>query len=218
MKKERIVQNILDHKIVAIVRNVDQSDISATIKAIYDGGIRLIEIAFDSSQEDYQTKTSYLIKSALELNLPDLVIGAGTVVSLELLDVALQSGAQYILSPSYNSKIIQKANSNNLVVIPGCFSPTEIVDAYADGADFIKLFPAHRLGPDYIKDLRGPIGRIPILAVGGINEENCLDYLEAGAVGLGIGSNLVNPAHIQQGDYHKITDYAQNLVSLIHKP
>ncbi|HHT23955.1 MAG TPA: bifunctional 4-hydroxy-2-oxoglutarate aldolase/2-dehydro-3-deoxy-phosphogluconate aldolase [Clostridiaceae bacterium] len=214
--KQRVKDSITENKLIAIIRNVDESHIEPTIQALYDGGIRLIEIAFDSSQENFLKNTSELIKSALALRLPDLTIGAGTVISLEILETAISAGAQYILSPSYSKEIIKNAQKNDIVTIPGCFSPSEIVDAYSDGADFIKLFPAHRLGPDYIKDLRGPIGRIPLIAVGGINDQNCLEYIQAGAVGVGMGSNLVNPEIINRKEYHLITNLAQTIVNKVH--
>jgi 2-dehydro-3-deoxyphosphogluconate aldolase/(4S)-4-hydroxy-2-oxoglutarate aldolase len=146
-----------------------------------------------------------------------MLVGAGTVTTPELVEMAADAGAKYIISPDTNLDVIRRTLKYGLVSIPGAMTPTEIMAAHNAGADFVKLFPSGNLGVDYIKAIRAPISHIRLLAVGGINENNIRQFLDAGMCGAGIGSNLVNGRWIENAEYDKIANAAKMLVSAISK-
>ena len=127
---------------------------------------------------------------------------------------AANAGAKFIISPDANSNVIRRSRELGLVSIPGVLSPTEITSAWEAGADFVKLFPVTTLGLPYIKAVRAPLNHIPMMAVGGVNEENLKAYLDAGLCGAGIGGNLVNKAWIEAGEFDKITALAKKMVGI----
>ena len=144
-------------------------------------------------------------------------MGAGTVTTLEMLDAAYQAGAKFIVSPDMNPEIIAKTAELGLVSMPGAMTPTEILAAYRAGADFVKVFPATSLGAAYVKAVRGPFNHIPLLAVGGVNEKNVDEFIKAGAVGAGVGGNLVNKDWIAAGEFDKITALAKEFIENANK-
>ena len=148
----------------------------------------------------------------------DLIIGAGTVLTVEDVKMAADSGARFIISPDTNYPVIKETKKLDLISIPGAMSPTEIVRAYDAGADFVKVFPASVLGVEYIKAVKGPLKHIPLVAVGGINKDNATAFLSAGALALGVGGNLVDKKAIQSGNYRLLTERAQMIVEAIKLP
>ena len=138
-----------------------------------------------------------------------MAFGAGTVTSLEMLELAKNAGAQFIVSPDTNEEVIKATVAGGMVSMPGALTPTEIVTAHRYGADFVKVFPTANLGASYIKAIRGPINHIRLLAVGGVNEKNIGEFLKAGVNGAGVGGNLVNKEWIKNGEFDKITALAK---------
>ena len=217
MKKtrEKTVELILKHKIIAIMRNVEIKKILKTAEALYNGGIRLIEVTFNQSS---QTGMEDAIASIeiISANFGDSIcVGAGTVITLDQLSLANNAGVQYIISPNTCPEIIRKTGDYDMVSIPGAMTPTEIINAYNYGADFVKVFPAGNLGVNYIKALSSPINFVPLLAVGGINEKNCCEFFNAGAAGIGVGSDLVNLKLIQENMFEEITALAKKYTEKI---
>ena len=143
-----------------------------------------------------------------------MLLGAGTVTSPQLVKLAADAGARYIISPDMNEEVIKATKLMGLVSIPGAFTATEIMRAHNAGADFVKVFPAGDMGPDYIKALRAPLSNIGLLAVGGINESNMRSFLDAGCAGVGIGGSLTQKTLIKEGKFSSITALAQQLVKL----
>ena len=146
-----------------------------------------------------------------------LCIGAGTVMNVKQAKLAAKAGAKYLISPNFNKSVIRFANKNGIVSMPGAMTPTEIVDAYDTGADFVKVFPADSLGLGYLKAVKAPLSHIPLIAVGGVNENNISDFIAAGLDGVGVGSNIVKKSMIEQGDLEGITALARAYTAAINK-
>ena len=207
--REQIIQKVLDKKIVAIVRGVYDEDCINLAKALYAGGIELLEVTFDQSKPEALTRTSETIRRLVEELGDKMAFGAGTVTSLEMLELAKNAGAQFIVSPDTNEEVIKATVAADMVSMPGAMTPTEIVTAHRYGADFVKVFPTSNLGASYIKAVRGPINHIRMLAVGGVNEKNIGEFIKAGVNGAGVGGNLVNKEWIKNGEFDKITALAE---------
>lgn len=211
--RNNIINSILEHKIIAIIRKVDMDKILYTAEALYNGGIRFMEVTFDQSgdfSESYTTDQIALLKESFG---KDLYVGAGTVMTPKQVEAAYHAGARYIISPNTDKAVINKTLELGMVSIPGAVTPTEIQQAHAFGADFVKLFPAGELGLDYIKAVLAPLNHIKMLAVGGINENNLKDFLNTSLKGVGIGSNIVKNGLIVQGKYDQITALTKKYTS-----
>ncbi len=182
------LSQILEGKIVAIIRGAKPDDVLKIINALFEGGVKILEITLNSPKA-----LSVIEEAAREIG-DKVLIGAGTVMDAETARAALFAGAKFIISPLLNIETIEMTKRHGAVSIPGAFTPTEIVTAYTNGADIIKVFPAS-IGVKYFKDLRGPLQQIPLMPTGGINLENINEFHEAGAVAFGIGSALVNTKH-----------------------
>ena len=137
-----------------------------------------------------------------------MLVGAGTVILQEQLDMARDAGARYIITPNANQSLIRKVKAYGLASFPGALTPSEIVEAYEAGADMVKVFPAGNMGASYIKAIKAPLSNIPLMAVGGVNEKNAAEFMAAGCCGLGVGGNLVNKAWIEAGEWNKIAALA----------
>lgn len=188
-----VIQIIRETGVVAIARRVPAGQIVPMAKALYAGGIRLLEITFDQQAEDNIAVTTAAIRSVCAAMGDAMAVGAGTVLTEQQAEAAVAAGASFLLSATVNQAVIQKAKALGVVMIPGAMTPTEIYDAYAYGADIIKVFPAGSLGTTYIKALRGPLPQIPLLAVGSIDVENTAAYIRAGTMGVGVGGKLMKP-------------------------
>ena len=206
------LERILDHKIVAIIRGAEPGDVINIAKALYDGGIRILEITMNSANP------LKVIEEVADEFGDRMVIGAGTVLDPETARSAISAGAEFILSPIVNSKTIEMTKSHGAIAVPGAYTATEIVHAYRCGGDIIKVFPA-RPGPAYIKDLLGPLPHIPLLPTGGINLDNIKEFKKAGAVGFGIGSSLVDTTRQITDEYlQALTEKAKKFVQAIAYP
>lgn len=210
--REQLIQKVLDKKIVAIVRGVYGEDCVKLAQALYEGGIELLEVTFDQAKPDELTRTSDSIKLLVEKLGDKMVFGAGTVTTVEMLELAKNAGAKFIVSPDTNEEVIRATVAAGMVSMPGALTPTEVVTAHRWGADFVKLFPAGTQGTAYFKAVTAPLNHIRMLAVGGVNEKNIADFLAAGAVGAGVGGNLVNKTWIKNGEFDKITAVAKEFV------
>ena len=211
--RDTIIQKVLDKKIIAIVRGVYGTDCVNLAKALYAGGVEMMEVTFDQSKPEAFNRTSDTIAQLVQEIGDKMILGAGTVTSLETLELARQAGAQFVVSPNTNEAVIKATVANGMVSMPGAMTPTEILAAYECGADFVKVFPTAGLGASYIKAVCGPINHVRLLAVGGVSEKNVGEFLKAGCVGAGVGGNLVNKEWIKNGEFHKITALAQELMA-----
>ena len=211
--RETIIQKVLDKKVIAIVRGVYGQDALGLARALYAGGIELLEVTFDQSKPESLNRTSDTVKLLCQELGDKMYFGAGTVTTIEMLNLAKEAGASFIVSPDFNPEVIRATVEAGMVSMPGAMTPTEILTAYRAGADFVKVFPTSGLGASYIKAVRGPLNHIRLLAVGGVNEKNIAEFLAAGCVGAGVGGNLVNKTWIANGEWDKITALAKEFIA-----
>ena len=215
MDTAQILQEIKKRKLIAIVRGVKSGQIVETAGALGAGGIPCLEIAIDQTSGETVQETFRSIKLVKETFGDRIFLGAGTVLTEEQVNAAAEAGAEYMISPNTDEKVIRRTKAIGKISIPGAFTPSEAVAAYRAGADIVKLFPAGLLGPDYIKAIRGPLGHIPFTAVGGVDLTNAALFLRAGACGVSVGGNLVSLKHIAAGDFAYLTKTAQDFVKAI---
>jgi 2-dehydro-3-deoxyphosphogluconate aldolase/(4S)-4-hydroxy-2-oxoglutarate aldolase len=215
--RERVIQKILDNKLIAIVRGTEEAAIVPLAKALAVGGIGMMEITFNQAKPESFESTLRGIAAVKEKLGDRLMCGAGTVISPEQVDLAAEAGALFIVSPNTDAVVIKRTRELGLVSLPGAMTPSECLSASAAGADFVKLFPAMQLGVSYLKAIRAPLSHIKFLAVGGIDEHNAAGFIKAGAVGLGAGGNLVNKDWIDTGEFDRITAVARKLVSVVNE-
>lgn len=213
--RERILEAIEREKIVGIIRGVAPNVIIKLSQALYDGGLRIIEVTFDQARPERHDDTVRAIRELRDYWKGQMYIGAGTVTSTALVEKASAAGAQFIVSPDTNEAVIRDTLAHGMVSIPGCLTPSEMTKAHSAGADFVKLFPAANLGSAFVKAIRSPLNHLHILAVGGINEKNMAEYLEAGCCGVGIGGNLCNRDWIASGQFERIRDVAAQLCAIV---
>lgn len=201
--------HIRQERMIAIVRGLAPQHMLRLAEALLRGGMRMIEVTFAQAAPESWAGTAQSIESLAREFPGDILPGAGTVMTAEQVRIAQQAGAQYIISPHVDEAVIRATKNAQLLSLPGALTPTEAVQAFALGADAVKIFPAGQLGPAYIQALKAPLAHIPLLAVGGITEANAAAFLRAGAIGLGIGGNLVNRQWIEEGAWPRITALAQ---------
>ncbi len=210
-----VLHAVKQYKIVAIVRGVTTADMLPLADALYEGGIRLMEVTFDQKKENGIFETIRSIEMLAGNRGDRMWIGAGTVLSEEQVREAYEAGAKYIITPNTNEKVIRASHEFGMPIMCGAFTPTEIEFAYRCGADIVKIFPASLAGLDYIKAVRGPLGHIPMSAVGGVDVNNIADFNRAGATSFGIGGNLVDRSAVERGDFKMITQKAQAFVDAL---
>lgn len=172
------------HGIVAILRGVAGDTLAARVRALHGAGIRLIELALS------EPEALPLVAELARLAPPDMLVGAGTVTSRALAEAAHAAGARFLVTPHVATDVIAYAETHDLGTLCGALTPSEIAAVHAAGGRFVKLFPASAMGPTYLRALRGPYPSLEVVAVGGIGSPNLADYLEAGAIGAGVGGAL----------------------------
>ncbi|HMI62161.1 MAG TPA: bifunctional 4-hydroxy-2-oxoglutarate aldolase/2-dehydro-3-deoxy-phosphogluconate aldolase [Puia sp.] len=203
------LEQILEHKIVAILRGCDPVNIVEISQALYEGGIRLLEITLNSPG------ALDAIQQVAEQFGDRMVIGAGTVLTVEEVKAAVTAGARFVLSPSLDMEVIRFTRDLGAVSVPGAFTATEILTAYRAGANIVKVFPAS-VGPAYFRDIRGPLPQIPLMPTGGVNMDNIRDFQKAGAVAFGVGSALVPASQgVVVGELRELTSRAAGYVEAI---
>lgn len=191
--------HILDHQLIAIIRGAALADIVSIANALYDGGIRSIEITLNSPSA---FEAIQLLTTKMEGRME---VGAGTVLNVDAAQKAIDSGAQFIISPIFNPATIQLTKQHGVVSIPGAYTATEIYNAHVAGGDIIKVFPASA-GPSYIKEILAPLPQIQLMPTGGVNLDNIQAFKQAGSVAFGLGKALVDTSQ-------KITDeYLQQVI------
>ncbi|MGS2741766.1 bifunctional 4-hydroxy-2-oxoglutarate aldolase/2-dehydro-3-deoxy-phosphogluconate aldolase [Sinomicrobium sp. M5D2P17] len=171
--------------IIGILRNFPFSQIESMSECYARAGLTNLEVTMNSKNA---VETISFLKNKMQGRLN---IGAGTVCTMEDLDRALEAGSEFIVTPIIEEKIIQECVENSIPVFPGAYTPTEIYKAWSLGASMVKVFPAFKLGPDYIKQVLAPLNQIKLLPTGGVSIENMEDFFRAGAKGVGVGSQLI---------------------------
>ena len=204
------LEEIRRAKLVAIIRCHCSEGLENTVRSLYQGGIRAIEITMN-------TPGALRGIERMKEKYPELLIGAGTVLDSETARLAIMSGAGFLLTPTLKKETIEIANRYHVPIIPGVMTPTEVLTAFEYGAKMVKIFPIRNLGPKYLADLKGPLPFVETMAVGGISLENAGLYLKSGASALGIGSALVDEKLVQQGDFTEIERRAASFVEIVNQ-
>lgn len=215
--ENKVVEWILKYQLVAISRSVKPELMVKTAKALYDGGVRSLEITFNQASDTCIQDTETSIKQVKQALGDKMCIGAGTVMTIEQAEAAYQAGADFALAPDTNIDVIKKIVKLGMAAVPGALTPTEIAAAYQAGASIVKLFPAGNMGLNYVKAIRGPINHVPLMAVGGVNVENIREFLDNGFTSVGIGSNIVKNSLIEAGKFDEITALAKAYTEQLEK-
>jgi len=195
--------------IVAIIRVADARQVRDLAGALVDGGVLALEVTMT-------VPGAVDVIRALAPTLPDGVrLGAGTVVDGPTALACVDAGASFVVSPVFRRSVLEACRAKGVPVLPGCYSPTEILDAWDAGADIVKVFPATSVGPQFLKDIRGPLPEVKLMPTGGVTVDSAGTWIEAGATAVGIGSALIDRAALAAGDYAVIADRARRLVSAV---
>jgi len=214
--KEQMIQRILDEKVIAIVRGFYGEQCLNLAKALRKGGVHLLEVTFDQKSESERVRTVETIRLLNEELGDTMEFGAGTVTTVEMVEMAKEAGAKFIISPDANPDVIRATVKAGLVSIPGAMTPTEIAAAHNCGADFVKVFPVSSMGVKYIKDVNAPLSHIRMLAVGGVDAGNVKDYFSAGAVGAGVAGCLFKKEWVRDEQWDRISEASRTFMDLIH--
>ena len=194
--------------VVAILRGIEEPQLEPTLAALYEGGVRCVEITMNTSG------ALRMMERARTLYDGKVSIGAGTVLEEVSARSAILAGADFILAPTLSVKVIEVCNTYGCMAVPGAFSATEVLTAWQAGAPVVKVFPCGSVGPAYIKDLRGPLPQIPMMPVGGVNLETTPAFFQAGAFAVGVGSSLFNLKLAREGKFDIIRERASQFVEM----
>ncbi|SDN18159.1 2-dehydro-3-deoxyphosphogluconate aldolase / (4S)-4-hydroxy-2-oxoglutarate aldolase [Paenibacillus sp. yr247] len=210
MNLEQGLKEIERTRIIAIVRGVHESHILSVADALLKGGVTVMEVTLNTPG------ALRMIGELQNKRGEHMYIGAGTVLDLEDAKKAVQAGASFLVTPNLDEEVIRWSSHVGIPIFPGAMTPTEIVKAWKAGATAVKIFPSASLGLSYIKELMGPLDHIPMMAVGGVTEENIKQFLTLGCYGLGIGGSLINLKEIEAGRFEWLTDKAARLLAASH--
>jgi 2-dehydro-3-deoxyphosphogluconate aldolase/(4S)-4-hydroxy-2-oxoglutarate aldolase len=202
-----VIQAIEACGVVGIIRLKDPAKLPGVVQALAEGGVRTLEITMT-----VPGAVDLIRKTARSLP-PGFLLGAGTVLDAETTRRVIDAGAAFIVSPVFRPEMIAAAHEHDVPILPGCFSPTEILAAWDAGADLIKVFPATALGPGYLRDVRAPLPDVKLVPTGGVTVENAGDWIRAGASAVGAGSALLDAAAIAAGDYARLAGNARRIVA-----
>lgn len=203
--RNEIIKSIEKNRIISIIRNPVRDTLIPAVRALFNGGIRLVEVTFDRSGKHDKQYTAEIISELCNEFSGKLTVGAGTVMSCEEVLIAYQAGAQFIISPNCDPEVIKLTRRLGLVSIPAAFTPSEIAQATRNGADFVKIFPADALSENYIKSVSAPISDVKLFAVGGVTTENIKSFLNSGFYGVGVGTGLYNSNLIANRQWKELT-------------
>ena len=207
--KAAVVARIKAEGAVAIIRTDSIERALNAAQAVIAGGFRIIEITFSFRE------ASKAIAKLTESNEDDLLIGAGTILDRQQVHEAVEAGAKFLVSPCVLPDVIDAAQELGVAIIPGAFTPTEIFTAHSLGADIVKIFPAIKFGPEYLKTVRGPLPNIPIMPTSGVDASNVAEWFRAGAVAVGAVSSVLDPELIRNGDWDEITKRAREFMDAV---
>ena len=211
MSKESDLRRVLDSGIVAVVRSPDSQQLVEVARALVDGGVSVVEITMT-------VPDALDVVRAVRRALGDrLLLGAGTILDPETARAALLAGAEFLVAPTLNLDVIRLCQRYDKLVMPGAFTPTEILTAWEAGADVVKVFPAEVLGPAFFKAVRGPLPQVRLMPTGGVDLTTAADFLRAGACCLGVGGQLVEPRAVAERNFDRIRDLARQYVAIVQQ-
>ncbi len=207
---------IIKEGLICIFRGVPKGKIIPTAKAVFDGGVRIIEVAFNPAAPETAMDTAAAI-SAIKTALPEMTVGAGTVVSKKLVEIAYKADAQFIFSPNFNPDVVRLTKKLGMLSIPGAYTPSECAAAYDAGADVVKMFPVTVNDTGYINNIMRPLNYIPFICVGGVNENTIEEFFKVGACGVGTGISIVKNELVESENYSEITRLAKAHMDVIRE-
>jgi 2-dehydro-3-deoxyphosphogluconate aldolase/(4S)-4-hydroxy-2-oxoglutarate aldolase len=212
MEKREVLNRMISEGLVPVIRVTSASEAIDVSDAIKEGGVSFIEITMSVPG------AIDVIKELTKKYKDEIIMGAGTVLDTETGRAALLAGAQFIVSPILNLDLVRLAHRYSALVIPGTMTPTEILTAWNEGADMVKVFPAAQLGgPEYIKAIRGPLPQVLLVPTGGVNLQNAGAFIKAGAAALGVGGELVDKKAIQEKKFNIITENTKAFLKAIRE-
>ena len=210
-QRSTVAARIEDEGAIAILRLADPTRVPPVVAALREGGIRVIELTMT-------VPDALAVLRTLAASMPsDVVLGAGTVLDVATAREAITAGAKFVVSPVFRPTLIDECHRHDVVMMPGCYTPTEILEATDAGAALVKLFPATSLTPSFIRDVRAPLPRLKLVPTGGVTLRNAGEWLRAGAAAVGLGSGLVDPRAVVEGDFDAIADRATQLVAAVRE-
>src|SRR5947208_11233635 len=211
MSKETQLRQILDSGIVAVVRSPDSDQLVEATRALADGGVNVVEITMT-------VPFALDVLRAIRKALGDRVLlGAGTVLDPETARAVMLAGAEFIVAPTVNFEVIRLCQRYDKLVMPGAFTPTEILGAWEAGADIVKVFPADVVGPAFFRAVRGPLPQVRLMPTGGVDLTTAAAFLKAGACCLGVGGQLVEPKAVAERNFDRIRDRARQYVAIVQQ-
>jgi 2-dehydro-3-deoxyphosphogluconate aldolase / (4S)-4-hydroxy-2-oxoglutarate aldolase len=211
MSREQHLQRVLDCGIVAVVRFSAPEPLVGVVEALQVGGVTVAEVTFTVPG------ALDVIRAAKQKLGDRVLLGAGTVLDPETARAAILAGAEFIVAPSLSLDVIRVCRRYDKLVMPGAFTPTEVLTAWEAGADVVKVFPADVVGPAFFKALRGPLPQVKLMPTGGVDLTTAAEFLKAGAVCLGVGGQLVDPKAVAAGDFARITQTAKQYVEIVKR-
>lgn len=207
-RKAETLSVLQRHRVSAIIRTDSEDRARQAMRAAVDGGFRVVEFTMT-------TPGAVALISEFAA-MPEIIVGAGTVLTVEQARQAVRAGARFIVSPVCDPAVIAEANDLGAVSVPGTFTPTEMLAAHNAGADLVKLFPAPGIGPAYVRSVLGPLPFLRIFPTNGITFENFLDYLNAGAFGVGFVADLFGTGDIAAGRFEPIRSRAESIIARLN--
>jgi len=209
MNKEEVRSRILEIGIVPVIRASSAAEGRFAAEAVSRGGIPIVEITMT-------VPGAVEVISELVRDLPEVLVGAGTVLDADMARCCLDAGAKFLVSPGLDLDTVKLATSKNVVMMAGALTPTEVLTAWKAGSDFVKIFPCAQVGgPAYIKALRGPLPQVPLVPTGGVSLETAADFISAGAAALGVGGELVKKEFLQTRRADLLEDLTQRFVRVV---
>ncbi len=207
--RQSVLRRIEESGVIAVIRADSATELVDVCRALRDGGVICCEITMTTPNA-----LDAIAEAHSKLG-DDCLVGVGSVLDAETARAAILAGAQFVFSPMFNPDVLVMAHRHDRVAVPGAFTPTEIVSAWSAGADMVKIFPANHFGPQYIKDLHGPLPHIKMTPTGGVNLDTAADWIKAGAAAVGVGSSLVKKDLIRSGNWGELTKLAKQYVNIV---
>ncbi|WP_407270871.1 bifunctional 4-hydroxy-2-oxoglutarate aldolase/2-dehydro-3-deoxy-phosphogluconate aldolase [Radiobacillus sp. PE A8.2] len=209
ISKASLIDRLVKSGVVAVIRQVPIDAVEKVCEHLIKGGVNALEVTVDDPN-GYS-----IIRNLTNRFKDEAIIGAGTVLNAQSAQKAIDNGAEFIVSPTLSEDVIKTTLRYGKVSVPGVMTPTEALTAFEHGADMVKVFPASSVGASFIKNMRGPLPQIPIMTTGGINLDNAAEFIEAGAVAIGAGGNLVNNKLIKEAKFEEIEKIAKSYIEIV---
>ncbi len=209
------VKEFSESKVIVVCRGIAPEEIVKVASALYEGGIRFMEVPFNQADPSTFAATAAKIKAVRDALDGKMHVGAGTVITMEQFELAKAAGAEIIVSPTMEEDVITATKAAGLISMPGCATPSEMTKAYKLGADLIKLFPSSVVNLKVVKEIRVPLNHLPLVCFGGVSAENIQEVLATGVVGVGMASSILDKQALKDKDYAKITALAKAVTEQI---